>query len=496
MDPYSKALKDYSVENTQSELLSNLVILSQKLKAESKDNALDVLKAALLIDPMHADSHDSIGYLYAELSLWEKARHHLEYSLSLKEGNALIFYILGNVCMSSGDVASAANYYERALALRRFPEGLLNLSVAYTKLGDENSRLMSLQSLVSEFSEFPEGYNNLGVYWYRTRNISRAIECFEKALDLNPELGIVKYGLSHALLMNKDYLKGFEYHESRWGNVPNCPIRLIDLPLWQGQDVPNDSILLITLEQGFGDTLQMLRFLPLLREKFSKIIIEVQQPMYRLISNAFPDVQVIVHGSAALPHANFYCPIMTLPWAFRINYDSIPVFPDGYICDNKTEISQLITKTRSRIGLCWRGGSVNPEMLHRSLILSDFTKLINMGEYEWISLVKDLPPNEAAEIANIENITDCSELMSDFCDTYQLIKGLDLVISIDTSVAHLSAAMGKKTIIILNDGVDWRWHLDDEFSAWYPNARLLRTYNFASLDYFMPSLSEEIKNML
>lgn len=476
-----------------ADLLPNLMILSQKLKADSKEDALSVLKAVLCINPDYADAYDCIGYIDAELSRWESARHHLEYSLSLKEGNAQIFFTLGNVCMSSGDCAAAVKYYEKSLAFQRFPEGLLNLSVAYTKLGDEQSRLRSLEALVNEFSDYAQGFNNLGVYWYRTRNLPQAIECFRKALELNPELSVARYGLSHALLMEKDYLGGFENQESRWGNIPNCPIRVLEPQLWTGQEVPNQSRILVTLEQGFGDTLQMLRFLLMLHSRFSEVSIEVQPAMCRLISKAFPSVHVLVHGEP-LPTTDFYCPVMTLPWAFRIGYETIPVEPNGYIKIKDTvPISPINIKPGlKRAGLCWRGGAINPEMLHRSLALEDFRSLFDLAGYEWISLVKEVTQAELELIDQIENLTDSSTLMTDFYDTYSLIAGLDFVVSIDTAVAHLAAAMGKKTIVILNDGVDWRWHLDDDYSAWYPNARLLRSYNFSTQTEFMAALCVEI----
>lgn len=480
-----------------NDLLPALIALSQKLKTESKDEALLLLRAALCISPDCVEAHENIGYLYADLCLWENAKHHLEKSLCCRNGSAQVFFSLGNVCMSSGDCVAAAAYYEQALALQRFPEGLLNLSVAYTKLGNEESRLNALLALTQEFGNFPQGFNNLGVFWYRTRKIELAIECFKKAIELEPGLGMARYGLSHALLMNKDYLGGFKYQESRWGTIPNCPIRNLGLTLWLGEEVPHSSKIVVTLEQGFGDTLQMLRFLPMLKSKFSEISIEVQPAMARLVKKTFPDVNVLVHGDP-LPNADFYCPIMSLPWAFRISYDTIPVNANGYLHTDDTFPSLLPKKTpgTKKIGLCWRGGVINPEMLHRSLSLNDVTSLFDLAGCEWVSLVKDLPADEQILINRIENLTDYSSVMTDFFETYRLIQELDLVVSIDTAVAHLAAAMGKKTIIILNDGVDWRWHLDDDVSAWYPNAPLLRSYNFPTQQEFMATLLNEIKKCI
>ncbi len=486
--------EESSRTDPKCDLVSVLIALSQKLKTESREDALLVLQAVLCISPDCADAHENIGYIYTEQSHWENARRHFEISLSHSDGNALLFFNLGNVCMSSGDFSAAAKYYEKALSFQRFPEGLLNLSVAYTKLGNEKSRLNALESLVHEFGNFPQGFNNLGVFWYRTRNIRQAIDCFKKALELDPALNMAKYGLSHALLMDKEYLKGFEYHESRWGTIPNCPIRTFDSQLWTGQEVSYKSKILVTLEQGFGDTLQMLRFLPMLCARFVEVNIEVQPAMRRLVSKAFPRVNVVVHGDP-LPQTDFYCPIMSLPWAFRISYDSIPVDVNGYIHIGESAPGLLVKPNKTgaiKVGLCWRGGAINPEMLHRSLSLNDVAPLFKLKGYAWTSLVKDLPSEESALVGSIENLTDFSAVMSDFYDTYMLIKGLDLVVSIDTAVAHLAAAMGKKTIVILNDGVDWRWHLDDEVSAWYPNARLLRSYNFSSQDEFMGMLATEI----
>lgn len=475
------------------QLKDSLFALSQKLRGECNEDALLVLQAILCIYPEYADVHEAIGYIYADLSRWECARHHFEISILNSSGNATVFFSLGNVCMSIGDFDAAELYYKKSLSHQRFPEALLNLSVVYTNLGDDYLRLKTLESLVDEFQLFPQGFNNLGVYWYRKRNILNAIDCFRKALYLDPALAMAKYGLSHSLLMSKDYRAGFELHESRWGTVPSCPIRTYDCELWTGQNVSIGSKIKVTFEQGFGDTLQMLRFIPLLCEKFTQVFVEVQPALSRLVTKAFPEVRVVLLNNDSLPLTDYYCPIMSLPLAFGIAYDTIPTNVNGYIHIDKSLPSLNKSESGKRkIGICWRGGAINPEMLHRSLTINDVVPIFNNSLNSWFSLVKDLPMEEKAILDQFENVTDCASIMLDFYDTYMLIDGLDLVVTVDTAVAHLAAAMGKETIIILNDGVDWRWHLDDDVSAWYPNAKLLRSYNYSNFSDFLDVLVSQL----
>lgn len=476
----------------KAEILAALHDLAIRLDRESKEDAIAVLRGVALLSDESLNIHKKLADYFYNVADWQRAVYYFEQcSVADPQDFASLFYI-GNCLKNMGNYDAAVNAFERSIAVKPYPEGFINLASAYSDVNKRDLELHTLEVLVQSFPEYTLGHYNLGVFWYAQKNIPEAIQSYENALRTNPDHGLTKVAYSLALLMGKQYGEGFRMHDSRWGVAPNCPIRELNRPRWHGQSVVEGSRILVTLEQGFGDTLQMLRYVPLLAGVFNKIVLEVQPQMQRLAALAFPDVDVIVHGMN-LPETDFYCPIMSLPGAFGTTYDTIPN-QDAYIRLPHYEslCPDLLNDTRIKIGVCWRGGMLDPKMAHRSLSLKAIKPLFEVDDYAWVSLVKDIPDDERAELRS-SRVIDLTSELTDFYDTYRLISDLDFVITVDTAVAHLAGAMGKPTIVILNEGYDWRWHMDDETSAWYPRTRLFRAYKLGDSEDLVPHLLEEIK---
>ncbi len=474
-------------------LAKSLRTLADKLEKDSRYDA-DVVRSALsFLEEQDAAFHRGLAEVCYENQDWVgSVVHFTKCSLYNPEDFNSMFYLASSY-KNLGLFSDAIVNYKKSLEICEYPEGLLNLSSTYSDVSDHGLELKTLEHLILSFPNFTLGHYNYGILCYRKRDISRSIQCFNKALETDPNHGESRVALSLALLMDKQYVEGFKMHDSRWGVSPNCPVREFNRPYWCGQPVQENSSILVTLEQGFGDMFQMIRYLPLLSEKFAKISIEVQPQMSRLVMMAYPQVEVIVHGKP-LPDTDFYCPVMSLPRAFGTTYQTIPR-SNKYIqipCDERFNLA-FDKDLRKKIGICWRGGMLNPQMAHRSLTASVVKKLFEDYTYTWVSLNKELPESEREELRCTSNFMDLTHALVDFYDTYQLISCLDLVITVDTAVAHLAGAMGKPTIVILNEGYDWRWHINDENSAWYPNTRLLRAYELDSYDALVPNLLAILK---
>lgn len=478
----------------KAEILAVLKDLAARLNNESEEDAIAVLRGVALLSEDPLNIYKKLADYFYKVSDWQRAIYYLEKCCAVDSEDFASLFYLGNCLKNMGVYDAAVNAFERSIAVKSYPEGLINLASAYSDINQKDLELNTLKDLVQSFPEYTLGHYNLGVFWYAQKNIPAAIQSYENALRTNPDHGLTKVAYSLALLMDKKYVEGFRMHDSRWGVAPNCPIRNFDRPRWSGQDVEEGASILVTLEQGFGDTLQMLRYVPFLTDVFDKVVLEVQPQMQRLVTLAFPDVDVIVYGMD-LPETDFYCPIMSLPGAFGTTYTTIPN-QDAYIRLPRYEslFPDLLNETRKKIGVCWRGGMLDPKMAHRSLSLKAIKPLCEIDDYAWVSLVKDIPNHERTELRSSKVIDLTSEL-TDFYDTYRLISDLDVVITVDTAVAHLAGAMGKPTVVILNEGYDWRWHMDDETSAWYPSTRLFRAYKLGGSADLVPHLLDEIKTL-
>lgn len=476
-------------------IVTSLTGLAEQLCHEPASDSIAVLSAVGLLADQDSSFYRKLADYYYVNHNWVGSIVNFNNCCFLNEADFNAMFYLASSYKNMGFFNEAIEIYNKSLAVHEYPEAMVNLASTYSAINEKELELQTLERLVATFSDFTLGHYNLGIFWYDKKDMSKSIASYKKALETNPDHGESKVALSLALLMDKQYLQGFKMHDSRWGVSPNCPIREFNRPCWHGEGVTAGSSILVTLEQGFGDTLLMLRYLPGLADKFDKISIEVQPQMQRLVELAYPDVNVIVHGNE-LPRTNFYCPIMSLPRAFATTYDTIPL-QVPYISIHSFEPfnTSLVSDPRKKIGICWRGGMLDPRMAHRSLSVKSVKKLFETDAYAWVSLVKDLPDNERKELSDTK-IIDLTPELTDFYDTYRIISDLDVVVSVDTAVAHLAGAMGKPTVVILNEGFDWRWHIDDDISAWYPGTRLLRSYKLESLEALVPVLLAQIKEML
>lgn len=493
---YVMSLYELKIENQYREQeVASLIALADRLSQDSAHDAMLVLGAVTLLTDQGAEMHSKLGNYHYDRKNWIGAVFHFKKSVLSNPLDYVPMFYLASAYKMMGHCNEAIDMYKKSLALHTYPEALVNLASVYSDINQTELELETLEYLTSNFPGFALGHYNLGVFWYGKKRIASAIDSYRKALEVDPEYGEAKVALSLALLMDKQYIEGFKLHDYRWGVSPNCPVRDFHRPYWYGQEVPKDSSVLVTLEQGFGDTLQMLRYVPLLEQKFKTVSIEVQPQMRRLVALSFPKSNVVVHGES-LPDTDYYCPVMSLPRAFETTYETIPTHYK-YIeipCSSSFNI-KFGDERRYKIGICWKGGMLNPAMAHRSISLESIKQLFEHGEYTWVSLVKELSGDERLELKACSGVTDLTSELTDFYDTYRLILGLDVVISVDTAVAHLSAAMGKPTIIILNEGFDWRWHVDDDFSPWYPSVLLLRAYLLESSEFLVSTILMHLKRI-
>ena len=285
--------------------------------------------------------------------------------------------------------------------------------------------------------------------------------------------------LAFSYLILGNFEQGWEKYESR------RQIQQLELhkpkftqPHWFGIESLKNKTILLYSEQGLGDTIQFCRYVTILSDLGAKVILQVQKPLARLLTNLSGVSQLIVEGSP-LPEFDYHYPLLSLPLAFKTNLTNMPAAPH-YLAADATQLKKWQTrlgpKIKPRIGIVWSG---NESPKNRSIPLIDFVRVLS-DEFQFVSLQKEVREVDRQLLQSRHDILHFGNEFLDFADTAALCELVDIVVSIDTSVAHLAGAMGKAIWILLPFKPDWRWFLDRNDNPWYPSAKLYRQKEFGN----------------
>ncbi len=319
---------------------------------------------------------------------------------------------------------------------------------------------------------------------YLLRNQSdEAFADIDQALAIKPDHPDAVFNKSLLKLSLGEYGKGWRLYELRWRmSTFTSPNRYFNQPPWLNDADLTGKALLIHFEQGLGDSIHFFRYLPLVMPLVTgrdhRIVLEVQKPLAPLFRNQVAGLEVIASGDD-LPDFDFHCPLMCLPLAFHTTVDTIPAqIPYLHADPEKAgawrdRIRAMAKDRRPKIGLAWSGNPKFRKDLRRSIPLETLSSIFSAAA-TWFSLQKDLRDQDRAHLAGNPSLHDLAELLADFSDTAAAVAELDLIISVDTAVAHLAGTMGKPVWVLLPIHPDFRWLRDRADSPWYPTATLFR----------------------
>lgn len=393
----------------------------------------------------------------------------IERLASLLEGELLIRR--GHKSGRDGKRGEAIALFRKASELPEKSGGaLLNLGIYLRAEGCPDEAATALQQAVDIDPDYPEAWQNLGLALQDLGQLDDALHAFNKSLALRPDYPTARWNLGLLQLLTGEYREGFSNFEYRFSKLGAVARRHTDIPAWNGSSLAGRTIL-VHAEQGYGDTIQFVRFLQPLAEMDATIILEVQDPSLAALCLTAPGVaQVIVRGEP-LPIVDYQIPLLSLPLLFKNTLDSIPrKVPYLFADKNKVAAWQqrLPKDGRPRIGICWKGRST-PDP-RRSVPFAEISPLLAIPDRCWISLQVD----KDTEATLPKHLLDFTSSIGDFGDSAALISCLDLVITIDSAVAHLAGALGKPGIVLLPFAPDWRWTLDQPCTPWYPTLQLVR----------------------
>ena len=376
-----------------------------------------------------------------------------------------------------GQHDAAQESYRRSLALdgnQLAP--LVNLAGLLRDAGQTTEAISLSQRAVDLAPDLAEAHMNLGGAHLDAGNLQAARDAFARACALQPDNAEAQWALGWVALLAGDWDQGLPQLEWRWKKDSfTSPRRPFSQPQWLGQINPTGQTLLLHAEQGLGDTLQFCRYAAALADQGAKVVLEAPGSLVGLMQRLHPSVQVISTGSP-LPPFDLHCPLMSLPAAFRARPDAL-LAPEAYLTADPQRVltwqTTLGPKAALRVGLVWSGNTAHSNDGLRSMPLSTLVAHLPPGP-SYHSLQKEIRDGDRSTLASHPEIRQHASQLIDFEDTAALIEHMDVVISVDTSVAHLAAAMGKPTWILLPHSPDWRWLMHRSDSPWYPSARLFR----------------------
>ncbi len=464
-----------------------------------------MIRRALAVNPLQPFYHFNLSNVLRALNRNDESMASLERSLELKPDLVDALYNLGNARLSQEKLEEAGVLYRRALALKpNYTEALCNLGGVCRKQGKLEEAADNFEKALRLAPDNADLHCNLGDALHAQGKVAEAVEFYMRTLALNPEHSKACNCLCNAhfdlgnlaesvhwcertlalkpdfgdALMNQcllqlllgDYANGWRNYEVRWKVYTP---RLFNEPLWLGAPL-NGAAILLYAEQGLGDSLQFLRYAPMVAAVGGKVILDLPPNLHRLAKQT-PGITALAGNGEPLPPFACRCPLMSLPLAFGTTVETIPARvpylfapPDAL----QTAAALQWPSEGLRVGIAWTGNPAHPKNRSRSVPLDLLASLFDLEGVHFYSL--QMGPPEAELVARKTRAVDLEPFTKDMADTAAQMMQMDLILSIDTSIAHLAGALGRPLWVMLNKVPDWRWLLEREDCPWYPTARLLR----------------------
>ncbi len=492
----------------------------QLMETGDKEEALALYEQIISLEPNCVQARINFGFLKQENGELEAAIPHYREALAIAPNIPQTAYNLAKIFEEQGQVEEAIAHYEQALVAQPdFVPALINLAVArqekgelvraielyrraleihphsweaYNNLatvlqeqGNLEDALEYYHKALELLPDFVEAINNLGRTFLEKGAVEDAISCYRRAIHLSPNHASAHLNLSLALLLVGDLENGLAEYEWRWQikefhtghscflTGPDNTVSAREYrPLWDGSDLVGKTILLHA-EQGLGDSLQFIRYAAIVKNKGGRVIVGCYPQLHRLFATVDGIDLLIVKGEP-LPEFDVQAPMLSLPYIIGTKLETIPA-NTAYLSPPAGAEFTLLPDRTLKVGIVWAGNPKHRKNKQRSCSLSQFLPLLEVSGVSFYSLQKEVSEADRA-LLNQTSIVDLSPYFGDFADTAAAIAKLDLVISVDTAVAHLAGALGKPVWILLAFSPDWRWLLEREDSPWYPTARLFRQH--------------------
>ncbi|MFA5041612.1 MAG: tetratricopeptide repeat-containing glycosyltransferase family protein [Bdellovibrionales bacterium] len=401
------------------------------------DAALEKFDKAIELEPKMAEAHDNRGNTLSDLKRYDEAQESYTHAINLKPDFAEALFHRGNAFRCLGRFEEALADYGRVVGLR---------------------------------PDFAGAFCNRGNALKELNRYKEALESFKAATQLRPNYAEALFNLGMCELQLGEFEKGWEHYEWRKKSTVPAAARRYVQPAWKGENLAQKTLFVYS-EQGFGDTIQFCRYVQRAEKLNASVIVAAPKPLHRLLSPLH-----VIDEDKTPPHFDYHCAMLSLPMVFKTTLDTIPA-EIPYLSADKKEVdffrTKLLRAKKTRIGFVWAGTPRNERDCWRSLKFEQALPLFENSAVEWISLQHFVPESDVSALAK-SGIINWGKDFADFAAAAAAIMALDLVISVDTAVAHLAGALGKPVWILLPFSSDWRWLTERDDTPWYPTARLFR----------------------
>ena len=439
------------------------------------DEVVECQQRSIALDGEYTAAYFNLGNAYRNLSQPEAAIEALQTAVALKPDFPQAYNNLGLALYDAGRFEDALGCYDKALTTKPdYADAYLNMGNALRELGRPDAAAVSFQKAIVLERDLFEAHNNMGNVLMDLDRFEAAALSYAKAIVLKPDEPGAHKNLGIISLLLGDFETGWpEYSWRRLEDDPTFNVRNYKPPFWDGEDLTGKTIFVYP-EQGMGDTIQFVRYLPMLRQRGGRVAFDIPLPMARLMWD-LDGIDVALKDGDTLPPFDYHIPLLELPKLLGTTLDTIPA-EAAYLHADEDLVAawgeRLGAKAGFRVGLVWGGSPGHLNDRNRSIAPELLRPLVEAPGVEAFSLMVGRD-GEAARVFG-DAVTDLAPELGDFADTAAAITHMDLVISVDTAVAHLAGALGGMAWTLLPFNPDWRWMLDRDDSPWYPSMRLFR----------------------
>lgn len=484
------------MDNEEEKATLNYLLKEGVFHLQNKDPKLAIKKfeKILLSRPDNSQVLNLNCIAYHQLGDLSKAFNSINKAIK-HDPNEIGFHInLGNIMKDLKNFSDSKKAYENALKINnRSVEAIYNIGVIYTAQHKYIEAITYYKKVIKIDSTHKYAFDNLGNAYMELAEFVKAINYFKKAISIDQDFNQAHHNMSFVLLLTNSIKLGWEKYEYRLKKdtyTNNQPFT--NYKYWDGSNLKN-KCLLIYCEQGIGDNIQFARYIKKIKKNNTKIVLLCNKDLLIFFENIL-EIDFIITSHQEIEGIDYYISLMSLPYIFRNNHNTPKSYkffkPDKQL--NFNWKSKIDISKKMKIGLAWQGGLNHPSDYKRSILLKKMKPILDIQDVEFISLQKD-NGKEQIKLNKFEKlIIDFFDNIDSFRDTLSIIENLDLVISVDTAIAHIAATMEKETWILLPFVPDFRWGLNNTKTTWYNNVRLFRQKNLNQWDPVITEVKKEL----
>ncbi|MFL2770263.1 MAG: tetratricopeptide repeat protein [Rhodospirillaceae bacterium] len=458
------------IDGTNIEALSQLAAIA--FNEGELHKALSIYSIAIEHHSGEADIHHGLAVIYRELGDEVKAIQMIDTALRIEPGHEPALFEKARMLQKRGNLNEAERLYLQLTAKNGSRlDAIFNRGVILFRQGNLKAAERWFRQAVKLDSGSPHALTNLALIYRYQGLFDVADRCLRHVIKLHPDFVEAQWNLSNLELLLGELREGFKRAEWRFKR-PGFSYPARDLPLWKGEPMAGKRLLLVA-EQGLGDTIQFIRFAKPLADQNIKVGVEAQVALHLLLATAIGVDEVLKPGEDGSAY-DAWLPIMSLPYILGTTLDNIPA-DMPYLMGPENIDSIALPRKKPLIGFVWQGNPMHDNNRYRSIGLQAWGPVLATRGVQFVSLQFGVAGPDFIQFETEEAVIDVGTHLSDFARTAAVVQKLDLVITVDTAVAHLAGALGKPVWLLVSPANDWRWLTDRDDTPWYPSMRIFRS---------------------